>query len=104
MDHEAQAANAARSAGPAPANPERRQYPRHLCRVPATLHSVNGGPGVAIMLADVSETGCYVEASSVAARDTQVLVRFELFGIPLAERGVVTTSHPMVGMGIAFID
>ena len=84
--------------------PERRQAQRYHHRFAATLHAGADRPGVQVSVSDVSWTGCYVEMSSVLAVGFEVLLKFELSGIRLAERGIVCTSHPMMGMGIAFIE
>jgi hypothetical protein len=82
--------------------PERRNAQRYPCRVRATLHAGHDRPGVEVALSDISWTGCYVETPSVLGAGFEVLLKFQLAGIALAEHGTVRTSHPMVGMGILF--
>ena len=86
------------SAAPA----ERRKHQRFPLRCDATLHSGPGKPGATVTLSDVSLGGCYVETSAISPLGTQILIKFETCGLQISAVGRVTTSHPMVGMGIAF--
>ena len=81
---------------------ERRKHPRYHLRCDATLHSGPGKPGATVTLSDVSLGGCYVETSAISPIGTQILIKFEICGLQISAVGRVTTSHPMVGMGIAF--
>ena len=53
-------------------------------------------------MTDISLGGCYLETGSVCPVGSIVVVKFQLFGVPVGVEGKVTTSHPMVGMGISF--
>jgi hypothetical protein len=81
---------------------ERRRHPRYPLRADATLHSDPSRPGARVTLTDISLGGCYVETAAICAVGSQVAVKFELGVLRISISGCVTTSHPMVGMGIAF--
>lgn len=83
-------------------NAERRRFPRHALRGAATIQSRQDMPATSVVITDVSVGGCYLETYALCPIGTRVLVKFDFCDLRIAEFGIVTTCHPMVGMGIQF--
>jgi len=81
---------------------EKRRFARIPLRVPVLVSSRPMGSAVFGMTADVSAGGCYVELAAPMAVDTEVEVTDPGGAAVFRATGRVITSHPMVGMGIAF--
>jgi hypothetical protein len=55
-------------------------------------------------LTDISFGGCYVEMTATSAPGAAVHLAVEVSGIRFRVKGVVKTSDPCLGMGIAFTE
>ena len=86
----------------AESNNERRRFPRYALRGAATFQSRQDMPATSVMISDDSQGGCYLETYALCPIGTRVLVKFEFCDLRIAEFGIVSTCHPMVGMGIRF--
>jgi hypothetical protein len=51
---------------------------------------------------DISQGGVYVQSMTVLSVGTEVQLKMSVEGVQLEIPGVVSTSHALVGMGIAF--
>jgi hypothetical protein len=79
----------------------RRSTTRYACEGSVELRREGGAPALWGVLCDVSLTGCYVETTSPLPAHTRVEVLLKVEGVEIRGAGIVRTSHPSVGMGIA---
>jgi hypothetical protein len=56
------------------------------------------------MVTDISSNGCYVEMQATSQVGTPVDMVIEVNGIRVRGKGVVRTSYPLLGMGVAFTE
>jgi len=91
-------APAAGSAAPA----ERRRYPRYACGGAVKLQNENTNLPTWARLADIGLGGCYLELLSPLPLQTPVQLAIEADDLEIEGRGVVRTTHPGVGNGVAF--
>ena len=93
-------------AGEAP--PNRRKAERFNCRVAADIALDNSSAQAHCSVTDISRKGCYLQMVSPfpvgSGVGLSIYAKDLPGGEPLVLRGVVRTSHPMVGMGIEFSD
>ena len=90
---------AAAAGGPAL---ERRRYPRYSCSGGVELRKESTDPPTWAKLTDIGLGGCYVELMSTLPLQTQVEFVMQAEDLEVRGRGVVRTTHPGVGNGIAF--
>jgi len=83
---------------------ERRSAVRYKCQGSAEFRIEGTNVRTWGTVTDISRSGCYVELSATSPIDTAVNMQIELEGIRLCVKGKVRTSHPYVGMGIAFTE
>lgn len=81
---------------------EKRRFARIALRTQVTVRNRATRGASYGMTADVSVGGCYVELPSPMSVGTEVEVCGGNDQHPLRALGIVVTSHPMFGMGIAF--
>lgn len=82
---------------------ERRRYTRHKCEGRAGLVVAGTDVETAGMLSDVSQGGCYVETMSPLSVGTSVRATLEVREIRIEAEAVVCASHPVIGMGLRFV-
>lgn len=92
---------------PAPADgnatpAERRRYPRYACAGAVRLHNENTNLPTWARLADVGLGGCYLELLSPLPLQTPIEFAIQTDDLEIHGRGVVRTTHPGVGNGVAF--
>jgi hypothetical protein len=81
---------------------ERRQYPRYNCAGTANVWENGDECAVSGRLNEISRCGCYVETMSPLRVGTVIGLELTLSGRTIRLQGIVRTSHPTVGMGVAF--
>jgi hypothetical protein len=84
--------------------PDRRNYPRLKCRLPAEIRTPQSRFPLGVETTDVSLGGCYVATMFPLATGTAVDFRCWIGSTPIACKAVVRTSDPNVGNGIQFLD
>ena len=85
--------------------PNRRKAERYTCRHAADVNLDGSMVKVNVSVTDISVKGCYLQMVSpfpAGSRITVNLYGTESKSDSLAMRGIVKTSHPMVGMGVQF--
>lgn len=88
------------------APPNRRKAERYPCRVAADVTLDNAVAQAHAWVSDLSSKGCYLQMISPFPVGSGIAL--SIYGDdshhsqPLVLRGVVRTSHPMVGMGVEF--
>ncbi|MBV9609358.1 MAG: PilZ domain-containing protein, partial [Acidobacteria bacterium] len=87
-------------AAPKPAV-ERRRYPRYSCRGDVEMIRPGNEPNHVTLL-DLSLGGFYVETMSPFSVGTTAAVVITVDKFVIRGEGVVRTSHPAVGNGVAF--
>ena len=80
---------------------ERRRYPRHPCRGTVLMSRPGGNPNT-LNLLDLSLGGFYAETMSPLPVGTTAVLQITAQGCMVRGEGVVRTSHPSVGNGVAF--
>jgi len=89
--------------GPAvPARHERRQYPRHPCRIEASVTIEGTTMSVGAKVTDISMSGCYMEMLSPLPVDTLVEVTLNPGDTTLRVHGRVRISQMGMGMAVSF--
>jgi PilZ domain len=73
-------------------------------REAATVSTEDRGVRAFAKLTDISFGGCYVEMTATSAPGAAVHLAVEVSGIRFRVKGVVKTSDPCLGMGIAFTE
>ena len=81
---------------------ERRQFPRHACRIEAVVAIEGTSMDVPAKVTDISMSGCYMEMLSPLPVDTLVEVTLNPGGTIFHVHGKVRSSQMGMGMGIAF--
>jgi hypothetical protein len=84
--------------------PERRRDVRYKCEGSAEFHTEGIHVRTSAAVSDISRSGCYVELQATSAVNTLVDLLITVNGIGVRAKGVVRTSYPLLGMGIAFTD
>jgi hypothetical protein len=92
-------ANPARATG---AGKERRQFPRHACRIESAVAIEGTSMNVPAKVTDISMSGCYVEMLSPLPVDTLVEVTLNPGDTTFHVHGKVASSQMGMGMGIVF--
>ena len=91
-----------------PQMPNRRQAERVNCRVAADVSMINGAAQAYAWLSDISVKGCYLQMITPFAVGSEINISIYAVNLakesPLVLRATVRTSHPMVGMGIEFVE
>ena len=92
------------SVNPAPAysSRERRQFPRHACRIEALVSIEGTTMSLPAKITDLSMSGCYAEMLSPLPVDTLVEVTLNPGDTTFHVHGKVRISQMGMGMGIAF--
>ena len=88
--------------GSNPRSGERRRFPRVPCRGAAEVF-LGTRRAVWGTATDLSRGGCYIETAQPLPIGTRVKLRLTFGDIPLSIEARITTSHPQVGMGMAFL-
>ncbi len=83
---------------------EKRWHSRLECTGAATVRSRGSQFPVNGAIKDVSQGGIYMEVTTPLPVKSKVSVQMNIEGIALEATGAVRTSHPMVGMGISFLE
>ena len=81
---------------------ERRRYPRYKCAGGVQLRKESTDSPTEATLTDIGLGGCYAELLSTLPLQTPVEFAIQADGLEIRGRGVVRTTHPLVGNGIAF--
>jgi len=81
---------------------EKRLHQRVDCNGGASLWPKGSTYPIHTQMKDISRGGVYVQSTTALPVGTDVQLKMNVEGIPVQTSGVVTTSHPLVGMGIAF--
>jgi CheY-like chemotaxis protein len=88
-----------------PSQPEegnRREETRYACRVGAEVHRTGNKVPTYSCLTDLSAGGCYLEVPLPFPQGSSVEITVRTHDMKLYLRGVVQSSHPGYGMGVAF--
>lgn len=81
---------------------ERRRYPRYPCDTGVRIHPEIGTAGYWGTLSDISFGGCYIYTFSPLPAGQIVRLEIKCNNDELSVVGKTVSSHPGVGMGIAF--
>jgi len=81
---------------------ERRRYPRYACDTGVRIHPETGTAGYWGTLSDISFGGCYIYTFSPLPAGQIVTLVIKCNNEELSVAGKTVSSHPGVGMGIAF--
>lgn len=95
------AAQESASAGHSDAE-NRRAQARYACRLGAEVYRTGISVPNYCCLTDLSSGGCYVEVPLPFPQGSSVEIVVRTYEMKLRLRGVVQTSHPGFGMGVAF--
>jgi CheY-like chemotaxis protein len=110
--HASQLSNASEKS-PAPAGPagmgllsvssaDRRGKSRLACRLSADLYRLGSGVPNRCSLSDIGTGGCYVETTEPFPAATRVEIVVRTKDMKLRVQGMVQSTHPGFGMGVAF--
>lgn len=80
----------------------KRHYERFQCSGSVSIKTVGAGYALHGEVKDISEGGIYVELTAPMAVGTEVTIGLKMEGVWIEFAGLVRTSYPLVGMGIAF--
>jgi len=94
----------ARNAAPDAALANRRSSPRYKCEGGVEFYIEGSDVRTWGMVSDISRSGCYVELHATSPVDTPVNMRLDVNGFRIRVKGIVRTSYPSLGMGIAFTE
>jgi hypothetical protein len=83
---------------------EKRRCPRYKCEGSVEFRTESIDVRTWATVTDISSSGCYVEMQATSQVGTRVDMVIELKDIRVRAKGVVKTSHPLLGMGIAFTE
>jgi PilZ domain len=83
---------------------ERRRDVRHKCEGTAEFYAEGIDVRTRAAVSDISRSGCYVEMQATSPVNTLVDLLITVNGIGVRVKGVVRTSYPLLGMGIAFTE
>jgi PilZ domain-containing protein len=81
---------------------EKRRHPRYPCDTGARIHPETGSAGYWGTVGDISLGGCYVFTFSPLPAGQVVTLEIKANDKEIALAGKTVSSHPGVGMGIAF--
>lgn len=81
---------------------ERRRYPRYQCAGGMKLRKEGTELGTWAKLTDIGLGGCYAELMSPLPLQTPVDFLIQVDDLEIRGRGMVRTTHPSVGNGVAF--
>ena len=81
---------------------ERRRFPRYPCDTGVRIHPEKGTAGYWGTLSDISAGGCYVYTFSPLSVGELITVVIKANDVEINMAGKIVSSHPGVGMGIAF--
>jgi hypothetical protein len=81
---------------------EKRRYPRYPLDTGVRIHQEVGGGGFWGTLSDISLGGCYVYTFSPLPVNQAVVLAIKSNDKEINVSGRVVSSHPGVGMGVAF--
>ncbi|HSM88372.1 MAG TPA: PilZ domain-containing protein [Candidatus Limnocylindrales bacterium] len=81
---------------------ERRRYPRYPCDTGVRVHPEKSNAGYWGTLSDISLGGCYVYTFSPLPVGQVVTLIIKANDAEISMAGKTVSSHPGVGMGIAF--
>lgn len=81
---------------------ERRRYPRYPCDTGVRVHPEKGNAGYWGTMSDISFGGCYIYTFSPLPTGQSVTLVIKCNDGELNVSGKTVSSHPGVGMGIAF--
>lgn len=81
---------------------ERRRFPRYACDTGVRVHPEQGTAGYWGTVSDISFGGCYIYTFSPLATGQIVTLIIKIEDGELSVGGRVVSSHPGVGMGVAF--
>jgi PilZ domain-containing protein len=81
---------------------ERRRYPRYPCDTGVRVHPEKGNAGYWGTLSDISYGGCYIYTFSPLTAGQMITLVIKANDVEINVAGKVVSSHPGVGMGIAF--
>ena len=83
---------------------ERRRNVRYKCAGSAEFYTEGIDVRTRAAVSDISRSGCYVEMQATSPVHTLVDLFITVNGIGVRVKGVVRTSYPLLGMGIAFTE
>ena len=81
---------------------ERRKFPRYTCDTGVRIHPESGKAGYWGTVGDISLGGCYVFSFSPLPVGQVVTLAIKANDKEINVAGMTVSSHPGVGMGIAF--
>lgn len=81
---------------------ERRRFPRYPCDTGVLIHLEEGNGGFWGTLSDISIGGCYIYTFSPLGVGQVVVLEIKASGKEINIAGKTVSSHPGVGMGVAF--
>lgn len=82
----------------------RRRDPRFIVQGGANIREAGKDVPHWTMLHDLSLGGCYVETTTPLPEDSRVDITIQVGDVRIDARGAVTAKHPLVGMGIQFLE
>jgi PilZ domain len=85
-----------------PAEANRREETRYVCRVGAEVYRTGNKVPTYSCLTDLSAGGCYLEVPLPFPVGSSVEITVRTYDLKLFLRGIVQSSHPGYGMGVAF--
>jgi hypothetical protein len=81
---------------------EKRRYPRYPLDTGVRIHQEVGGGGFWGTLSDISIGGCYIYTFSPLPVNQAVVLAIKADDKEINVSGKTVSSHPGVGMGVAF--
>lgn len=81
---------------------ERRRFPRYVCDTGVRIHPETGNAGYWGTVGDISLGGCYVFTFSPLPIGQVVILAIKAGDKEINLAGRTVSSHPGVGMGVAF--
>lgn len=81
---------------------ERRRFPRYPCDTGVLIHLEKGNGGFWGTLSDICIGGCYIYTFSPLPVGQALVLQIKANGKEIMVAGTTVSSHPGVGMGIAF--
>lgn len=81
---------------------EKRRFPRYPCDTGVQIRAGEASGGFWGTLSDISLGGCYVYTFSPLPLGQSVTLAIKANGVDISITGKTVSSHPGVGMGIAF--
>ena len=81
---------------------ERRRFQRYTCDTGVRIHLDKSNGDAWGTISDISLGGCYIFTYSPLPADQQVTLAIKADGKEINVAGKTVSSHPGVGMGVAF--